>query len=63
MYQEVDKNVKPCREVIEDIPRTIGLHQDPNLSLFLSARDLDEIAQSIQDVPWCILFVDDTREG
>ena len=48
-----------CGETRE-FPVTIGLHQGSSISPYLFALIMDELTAHFQEeVPWCILFVDD----
>ena len=70
MHEGVVTNVRPCDELTDEFPITIGVHQRSALSHFLVAIVMDEITKSIhENIPWCMLFADDivlineTKEG
>ena len=43
-----------------DFSKTIGLHKESPLSLYLFALVMYELTRHLQDeVPWCMLFADD----
>ena len=52
--------VRTCGGDTTDFPINIGLHQGSTLSSYLFALVMDEVTRDIQDdIPWCMLFVDD----
>ncbi|CAL5326839.1 unnamed protein product [Camellia sinensis] len=70
MYEGVVTNIRSPAGETNEFPITVGLHQGSTLSPYLFALVMDELTINIQDdVPWCMLFVDDivlvdeTREG
>lgn len=60
MYEGVMTIIRsPARETNEFLI-TVGLHKGSTLSPYLFALVMDELTRNIQDdVPWCMLFVDD----
>ena len=60
MYEGVVTNVRTCGGLTDEFLITIRVRQGSFLSHFLFAIVMDEITKSIhEDIPWCILFVDD----
>ena len=60
MYEGVVTNIWTCGGLTDEFSITIGLHQGSALSPFLFAIVMDEITKSThEDIPWCMLFVDD----
>ena len=60
MYEGVVTNIRTCGGLMDEFPITIGVHQGSILDPFLFTIVMDEIIESIhEDIPWCMLFVDD----
>ncbi|RLM55639.1 Methyltransferase-like protein 13 [Panicum miliaceum] len=60
IYKDAMTFVRTCDGDTTDFPINIGLHQGSELSPYLFALVMDEVIRDIQDdIPWCMLFVDD----
>jgi hypothetical protein len=53
-------NVRTSDEDTNDFPINIRLYHGSSLSPYHFALVMDEVTRDIQDdIPWCILFIDD----
>jgi hypothetical protein len=59
MYDKVVTSVRTTDGDTNVFPINIGLYQGSTLSPYLFALVIDEVTRNIQDIPWCMLFVDD----
>ena len=60
MYSGAMTTVRTVVGKTNSFPITVGLHQGSALCPYLFALVMDELTRHMQDdVPWCMLFVDD----